>query len=159
MMQLLACKCSIYPPVLSHAAEVLVQDIDLEDIFDAGGSLARALKGFVPRRQQLHMAQRVADALQERRQLVIEAGTGTGKTFGYLVPVLLSGLRVLISTGTRTLQDQLYEKDLPLLSGALGQPVHVAVLKGRGNYLCLHRLQQVQLQQPRIAERDRKSVV
>ncbi len=80
--------------------------------------------------------------------LVIEAGTGTGKTFGYLVPVLLSGLRVLVSTGTRTLQDQLYEKDLPLLSGALGQPVHVAVLKGRGNYLCLHRLEQVQLQQP-----------
>jgi ATP-dependent DNA helicase DinG len=131
----------------------LVQEADLEDIFDAGGSLARALKGFVPRRQQLHMAQRVADALEERRTLVIEAGTGTGKTFGYLVPVLLSGLRVLVSTGTRTLQDQLYEKDLPLLSGALGQPVHVAVLKGRGNYLCLHRLQQVQLQQPRIAER------
>ena len=122
-----------------------MQQADLEDIFDAGGSLARALKGFVPRRQQLHMAQRVADALEERRTLVIEAGTGTGKTFGYLVPVLLSGLRVLVSTGTRTLQDQLYEKDLPLLSGALGQPVHVAVLKGRGNYLCLHRLQQVQL--------------
>ena len=85
--------------------------------------------------------------------LVIEAGTGTGKTFGYLVPVLLSGLRVLVSTGTRTLQDQLYEKDLPLLSGALGQPVHVAVLKGRGNYLCLHRLEQAQLQQVRGAER------
>ena len=99
------------------------------------------------------MAQRVADALEARRVLVIEAGTGTGKTFGYLVPVLLSGLRVLVSTGTRTLQDQLYEKDLPLLSGALGQPVHVAVLKGRGNYLCLHRLEQVQLQQPRLADR------
>ncbi|HEY4340541.1 MAG TPA: ATP-dependent DNA helicase [Steroidobacteraceae bacterium] len=98
------------------------------------------------------MAQRVADALEGRRMLVIEAGTGTGKTFGYLVPVLLSGLRVLVSTGTRTLQDQLYEKDLPLLSGALGQPVHVAVLKGRGNYLCLHRLEQAQLQQARIAD-------
>src|SRR5580698_8540798 len=93
------------------------------------------------------MAERVADALAERRMLVIEAGTGTGKTFGYLVPVLLSGLRVLVSTGTRTLQDQLYEKDLPLLSGALGLPVHVAVLKGRGNSLCLHRLAQAQLQQ------------
>jgi len=79
--------------------------------------------------------------------LVIEAGTGTGKTFGYLVPVLLSGLRVIISTGTRTLQDQLYDKDLPLLGGALGMPVEVAVLKGRGNYLCLHRLGQAQLQQ------------
>jgi ATP-dependent DNA helicase DinG len=124
-----------------------VQESDLEEIFDAGGSLARALKGFVPRRQQLHMAQRVADALAQRRMLVIEAGTGTGKTFGYLVPVLRSGLRVLVSTGTRTLQDQLYEKDLPLLGGALGMPVEVAVLKGRGNYLCLHRLGQTQLQQ------------
>jgi ATP-dependent DNA helicase DinG len=125
----------------------LVQEADLTEIFDAGGSLARALKGFVPRRQQRHMAERVAEALQERRLLVIEAGTGTGKTFGYLVPVLLSGLRVLVSTGTRTLQDQLYDKDLPLLSGALGMPVHVAVLKGRGNYLCLHRLAQSQAQQ------------
>jgi ATP-dependent DNA helicase DinG len=124
-----------------------VQESDLEEIFDAGGSLARALKGFVPRRQQLHMAERVADALADRRTLVIEAGTGTGKTFGYLVPVLRSGLRVLVSTGTRTLQDQLYDKDLPLLGGALGMPVDVAVLKGRGNYLCLQRLGQAQLQQ------------
>jgi ATP-dependent DNA helicase DinG len=125
----------------------LVQESDLEEIFGAGGSLARALKGFVPRRQQLHMAERVADALADRRRLVIEAGTGTGKTFGYLVPVLRSGLRVLVSTGTRTLQDQLYDKDLPLLGGALGMPVDVAVLKGRSNYLCLHRLGQAQLQQ------------
>ncbi len=124
-----------------------MQETDLQEIFEADGSLARALKGFVPRRQQLHMAERVADALAQRRMLVIEAGTGTGKTFGYLVPVLLSGLRVLVSTGTRTLQDQLYEKDLPLLGGALGLPVDVAVLKGRGNYLCLHRLEQAQLQQ------------
>ena len=124
-----------------------MQESDLEEIFDAGGSLARALKGFVPRRQQLHMAERVADALADRRVLVIEAGTGTGKTFGYLVPVLRSGLRVLVSTGTRTLQDQLYDKDLPLLGGALGMPVDVAVLKGRGNYLCVHRLEQAQLQQ------------
>ena len=79
-----------------------MQETDLQDIFGADGSLARALKGFVPRRQQLHMAERVADALAERRTLVIEAGAGTGKTFGYLVPVLMSGLRVLVSTGTRT---------------------------------------------------------
>ena len=124
-----------------------MQHPDLAEIFDTGGSLARALKGFVPRRQQLHMAERVADALADRRRLVIEAGTGTGKTFGYLVPVLQSGLRVLVSTGTRTLQDQLYDKDLPLLGGALGMPVDVAVLKGRSNYLCLHRLGQTQLQQ------------
>jgi ATP-dependent DNA helicase DinG len=147
MMQLLSRKCSIGWNVLSCRPDDLVQTADLNEIFEAGGSLARTLKGFVPRRQQLHMAERVADALEERRLLVIEAGTGTGKTFGYLVPVLLSGLRVLVSTGTRTLQDQLYDKDLPLLSGALGLPVDVAVLKGRGNYLCLHRLGQAQLQQ------------
>ena len=147
MMQLLSRKCSIYLPALLNRPEALVQESDLQEIFEAGGTLAGALKGFVPRRQQLHMAQRVANVLADRRTLVIEAGTGTGKTFGYLVPVLLSGLRVLVSTGTRTLQDQLYDKDLPLLSGALGMPAHVAVLKGRGNYLCLHRLAQVQLPQ------------
>jgi ATP-dependent DNA helicase DinG len=146
-MQLLRSKCSIYLTALRHCPEAPVQQTDLQDIFLAGGSLSRALKGFVPRRQQLHMAERVAGALAERRLLVIEAGTGTGKTFGYLVPVLLSGLRVLVSTGTRTLQDQLFDKDLPLLSGALGLPVHVAVLKGRGNYLCLHHLAQAQLRQ------------
>ena len=88
------------------------------------------------------MADRVAVALADRVSLVIEAGTGTGKTFGYLVPALLSGLRTLVSTGTRTLQDQLFTKDLPLLAAALGRPVRVALLKGRANYLCRHRLGQ-----------------
>ncbi len=86
------------------------------------------------------MAQEVARALEAREPLVVEAGTGIGKTFAYLVPALLCGGRVLISTGTRTLQDQLYSKDLPLIAGALGRPVRVAVLKGRANYLCRHRL-------------------
>jgi ATP-dependent DNA helicase DinG len=78
--------------------------------------------------------------------LIVEAGTGTGKTFAYLVPALLSGARVLISTGTRALQDQLFSKDLPLVTGALGRPARVAVLKGRANYLCLHRLSLAQAQ-------------
>ncbi len=86
------------------------------------------------------MAQRVAAALAGREPLIVEAGTGTGKTFAYLVPALLSGARVLISTGTRTLQDQLFAKDLPLVSAALGRPARVALLKGRGNYLCRYRL-------------------
>src|SRR5579863_2848477 len=86
------------------------------------------------------MAQRVAAALAAGEPLVVEAGTGTGKTFAYLVPALLSGARVLISTGTRTLQDQLFAKDLPLVSAALGRPARVALLKGRGNYLCRYRL-------------------
>jgi ATP-dependent DNA helicase DinG len=114
--------------------------LDLEDIFGPGGPLERALSGFRVRREQLRMAQRVAGALQTRDSLVVEAGTGTGKTFAYLVPALLSGKRVLISTGTRTLQDQLYAKDLPLLAAALGRPARVALLKGRGNYLCRQAL-------------------
>jgi ATP-dependent DNA helicase DinG len=115
---------------------------DLEDIFTAGGPLERALPDFRVRREQLRMAQRVADALSARESLVVEAGTGTGKTFAYLVPALLSGVRVLISTGTRTLQDQLFAKDLPLVSAALGRPARVALLKGRANYLCRYRLAQ-----------------
>ena len=89
------------------------------------------------------MAQRIADALAARESLVVEAGTGTGKTFAYLVPALLSGARVLISTGTRTLQDQLFSKDLPLVAAALGRPARVALLKGRANYLCRYRLERL----------------
>src|SRR5215210_8108091 len=113
---------------------------DLEDIFGPHGPLQRALPDFKCRRQQLHMAARIARSLEHREALVVEAGTGTGKTFAYLIPALLSGKRVLISTGTRTLQDQLFSKDLPLLSAALGRPARVALLKGRSNYLCRHRL-------------------
>jgi ATP-dependent DNA helicase DinG len=113
---------------------------DLEEIFGPGGPLERALSDFRVRRQQLRMAQRVAAALENRELLAVEAGTGTGKTFAYLVPALLSGARVLISTGTRTLQDQLFSKDLPLVSAALGRPARLSLLKGRANYLCRHRL-------------------
>lgn len=116
--------------------------LDLEDIFGHGGPLERSLSGFKVRREQLRMAERVAGALAARESLVVEAGTGTGKTFAYLVPALLSGARVLISTGTRTLQDQLFTKDLPLVAAALGRPARVALLKGRANYLCRYRLQQ-----------------
>src|ERR1700720_3267946 len=104
--------------------------LDFEDIFGHGGPLERALPDFRVRREQLLMAERVAGALAARESLVVEAGTGTGKTFAYLVPALLCGARVLISTGTRTLQDQLFSKDLP----------RVALLKGRANYLCRYRL-------------------
>ena len=122
-----------------------MQDIDA--IFGPAGPLARALPGYSPRRVQRQMAVRVADTFEARSALIIEAGTGTGKTFAYLVPALLSGLRVLISTGTRTLQDQLFNKDLPLVAGALGLPARIAVLKGRSNYLCLYRLDRAAAQQ------------
>jgi ATP-dependent DNA helicase DinG len=116
--------------------------LDLQDIFGPDGPLQRALPDFRFRRQQLRMAERVVQAMTNREALVVEAGTGTGKTFAYLVPAMLSGKRVLISTGTRTLQDQLFSKDLPLLSAALGRPARVALLKGRSNYLCRYRLAQ-----------------
>ncbi len=92
------------------------------------------------------MARAVSDALENQDTLVVEAGTGTGKTFAYLVPALLSGKRVLISTGTKTLQDQLFAKDLPTVAGALGLPVRLALLKGRANYLCKHRLKLQEMQ-------------
>jgi ATP-dependent DNA helicase DinG len=128
---------------------------DLNEVFGPRGPLARSLPDFTPRRSQLAMASRVALALEHRAPLVIEAGTGTGKTFAYLVPVLLSGKRVLISTGTRTLQDQLFNKDLPLVAGAIGVPARVALLKGRSNYLCSYRLKQNSGQRSLAGTRDR----
>jgi ATP-dependent DNA helicase DinG len=108
--------------------------------FDAGGILERALDGFRPRDGQRRMAEAVAATLESRGILLVEAGTGTGKTYAYLAPVLEAGLKVVVSTGTKTLQDQLFRRDLPALCGALGRPVQVALLKGRSNYLCRHRL-------------------
>src|ERR1700681_4331628 len=130
---------------------------DLSDIFGSRGPLQRALPGFRARAEQARMAERVGDALAARESLIVEAGTGTGKTFAYLVPALLSGARVLISTGTRALQDQLFSKDLPLVAAALGRPARVAVLNGRTNYLCHHRVLQAhaQLDLDGNAARDR----
>jgi ATP-dependent DNA helicase DinG len=104
------------------------------------GPLARVIEGFESRREQQLMADWVGETLASRGMLAIEAGTGTGKTYAYLVPALMSGRQVIISTGTRTLQDQLFHRDLPTVSKALGRPVRVALLKGRANYLCRHRL-------------------
>ena len=104
------------------------------------GPLARALPGFAPRAQQQAMAQAVAEALERAEVLVTEAGTGTGKTFAYLVPALLFNNKVIISTGTKHLQDQLFHRDLPQVREALKLSVRTALLKGRANYLCLHRL-------------------
>ena len=114
---------------------------DIADIFSPDGALAARLPGFSYRKAQQEMAALVADALSMGRHAAIEAGTGIGKTFAYLVPVLVSGRRAIISTGTRTLQDQLFARDLPLLGALLGRPVRVALLKGRGNYLCWHRIE------------------
>ena len=113
---------------------------EADDIFGSHGPLARQVAGYSPRREQRLMAEAVGEALATLSHLVVEAGTGTGKTFAYLVPALLSHRRVVISTGTRNLQDQLYNRDLPTVAAAIGRPVRVALLKGRANYLCEHRL-------------------
>jgi len=113
---------------------------DLTEIFGSAGPLARSLPGYAVRGEQVEMAEHVAAALEGGETLIVEAGTGTGKTFAYLVPALVSGRRVILSTGTRALQDQLYHRDLPSICGALGRPVRIALLKGRANYLCRHRL-------------------
>jgi ATP-dependent DNA helicase DinG len=114
--------------------------IDLARIFGTEGPLARELGAYRLRPQQLAMAQAVARTIHEGGQLVAEAGTGTGKTFAYLIPALLSGGKVIVSTGTKTLQDQLFNRDLPFVRDALKLPVTVALLKGRANYVCRHHL-------------------
>src|SRR5690349_4340363 len=112
----------------------------VREAFAPGGVLSRAADHFVPRAGQTDMAVAVARTIESGGALVVEAGTGVGKTFSYLVPSLLSGERVLLSTATKALQDQLFGRDLPRLVEALGLPVRTALLKGRASYLCLHRL-------------------
>ena len=111
-------------------------------LLGAEGPFAREVPNFAPRETQRRMADAVAAAIEEGGTLVAEAGTGTGKTFAYLVPALLSGKRVIVSTGTRNLQDQLFHRDLPRVRAVLGVKVDVALLKGRANYLCLYRSEQ-----------------
>ncbi len=116
---------------------------NLTEFFGEKSPLKELLPGFQPRAGQAWMAEAVAEAIANSDKLVVEAGTGTGKTFAYLLPALLSGRKTIISTGTKALQDQLYHRDLPLIGKAVGRPVTTALLKGRANYLCLHRLDQV----------------
>ncbi len=116
----------------------------VEHAFAVDGPLARAEARYMPREVQLRFALAVAQALEQRETLVAEAGTGVGKTFAYLVPLLLAGRRALVSTATKSLQDQLFLRDLPRLADALKLPLRIALLKGRGSYLCLHRLQEAE---------------
>lgn len=115
----------------------------LAELLGETGPLKDCVRGFSPRIEQQQMAEATAETIAANSTLIVEAGTGTGKTFAYLMPALLSGKKVIISTGTRHLQDQLFGKDLPVVRKALNAPVHSALLKGRSNYLCWHRLQTV----------------
>ena len=114
--------------------------LSIFEMLGAQGPLAKRMPDFVPRPQQQEMAEAVAAAVEQQQVLIAEAGTGTGKTFAYLVPALMSGKKVIISTGTKNLQDQLYHRDLPAVRAALEIPVTTALLKGRANYLCHYRL-------------------
>jgi ATP-dependent DNA helicase DinG len=126
---------------------------DLDRIFAPEGPLAAAVPGFRPRPQQLEMAQRIAAAIAGNLALVTEAGTGTGKTFAYLVPALLSGGKVIVSTGTKTLQDQLFNRDLPTVRDALKVGATIALLKGRANYVCPYHLEHA-MSAGRLASRE-----
>ncbi|KAF1720350.1 ATP-dependent DNA helicase [Pseudoxanthomonas wuyuanensis] len=131
-------------PQLSQASREALSD---------GGALATRLDAFAARDAQLRLTGAIADAIEQRDVLLAEAGTGTGKTYAYLVPALLSGLKTIVSTGTRALQDQLYHRDLPRVRDALGVGLKSALLKGRANYLCRYRLQQAK-GEPRFTSRE-----
>jgi ATP-dependent DNA helicase DinG len=127
------------PGTPAHSGSLAAASVEA---LSASGALARADPRHVERAVQLRMAEAVAEAIEGRSALVAEAGTGVGKTFAYLVPTLLSGARALVSTATKSLQDQLFLRDIPRLRDALKLPVSVALLKGRSSYLCLHRMKQ-----------------
>ena len=120
--------------------------ISLSEFFGPDSPLISHLRGFQPREGQAWMAEAVGETIAADGKLIVEAGTGTGKTFAYLLPAMISGRKTIISTGTKALQDQLYHRDLPILSKSIGRPISTALLKGRANYLCLHRLDALTVQ-------------
>jgi ATP-dependent DNA helicase DinG len=128
-------------------------DAEVERLFGAGGPLGPAVGEYRPRKSQTEMAKAVAAAIASQTTLIAEAGTGTGKTFAYLVPALLWGGKTIVSTGTKNLQDQLFLRDIPTVRAALQAPVSVALLKGRSNYLCHYHLERT-LQNGRMTSRD-----
>ncbi|MFJ7565938.1 ATP-dependent DNA helicase [Herminiimonas sp. NPDC097707] len=137
---------SALPVVATHDAEI-------DQLFGVDSPLGHAVGGFRPRQSQTEMAKAIAHAIVNQSTLIAEAGTGTGKTFAYLVPSLLWGGKVIISTGTKNLQDQLFLRDIPTVRKALGAPVSVALLKGRANYVCHFHLERT-LQNGRLTSRD-----
>jgi len=129
------------------------------DILGSDGPLAGRVEGYMPRRAQQEMAASIEQALADYSTFIAESGTGTGKTFAYLVPALLSGKKILISTGTRHLQDQLFHRDLPIIRDALAVPVTTALLKGRANYLCHHHLERAETELRFAGKRDQAHLV
>lgn len=128
-------------------------DAQIEQLFGAEGTLSTAITGFKPRHAQTEMAKAIAGTIASQATLLAEAGTGTGKTYAYLVPALLWGGKVIVSTGTKNLQDQLYNRDIPTVRKALNVPVSIALLKGRANYVCHYHLERT-LQNGRMTSRE-----
>jgi len=142
---------SVSAPV--STADLHIHDAQIEQLFGPNGELGSAVSGYRPRHAQIEMAKAIAQAIVGQTTLIAEAGTGTGKTFAYLAPALLWGGKVIISTGTKNLQDQLYSKDIPTIRKALGAPVSVALLKGRANYVCHFHLERT-LENGRLTSRE-----
>ncbi len=113
---------------------------EIQQFFSSNGDLSKVIDGYQPRQAQLEMAISIGETIDNDENLIAEAGTGTGKTFAYLAPAILSGKKVIVSTGTKNLQDQLFNKDIPIIRKAVKQPFRAALLKGRANYLCPYRL-------------------
>jgi ATP-dependent DNA helicase DinG len=133
-----------------------MRQLSARELLGPDGPFAKEVAGFAPRESQQDMADAVEDAIANGHNLIAEAGTGTGKTFAYLVPALRSGKRVIVSTGTKTLQDQLFHRDLPRVREVLGARLRTSLLKGRANYLCLYRLDQTH-KEGRFTTRDQAS--
>lgn len=131
----------LYPKSLTIKKAKSHSVTSFRSFFSAAGELAALLPGHTPREAQIEMAEAIANAINDGKHLIAEAGTGTGKTFAYLAPAIRSGKKVVISTGTKNLQDQLFAKDLPAIRKAIKQPFIASLLKGRSNYVCHHRLQ------------------
>ncbi|MFZ6742543.1 ATP-dependent DNA helicase [Undibacterium sp. JH2W] len=130
-----------------------IHDAEVEHIFGLTGPLSASIKGYRPRQAQTEMAKAIADAIAGQKTLLAEAGTGTGKTYAYLTPALLWGGKVIVSTGTKNLQDQLFLRDIPTIRKVLKAPVSVALLKGRANYLCHYHLERT-IQNGRLSSRE-----
>ncbi|NOQ37017.1 MAG: DEAD/DEAH box helicase, partial [Methylococcaceae bacterium] len=129
-----------HPPPLFSFKTFKPPVTELEHFFSSEGQLAKIITGYQPRTAQTEMASTVANAIESKQHLIAEAGTGTGKTFAYLIPAILSGKKVIVSTGTKNLQEQLFNNDLPLIRKALEDPFKATLLKGRSNYFCHYRL-------------------
>ncbi len=150
-----ACRAGVAPTMHGRMTDSDLASASVAALSE-GGQLAERIPAFRPRAAQQHLAGAVAQAFDDRAVLLAEAGTGTGKTYAYLVPALLSGMKTIVSTGTRALQDQLYHRDLPRVRDALGTGLKTALLKGRANYLCRYRTERAS-GEPRFASREQVS--